>query len=130
MVLFRQRRVFVWVAAVVLAVSVLYAVAGTKISGEHESPGAAGRADAPVSAGVNAPLDLTRLAVTEEELNSEVELLRDDDVLRQVVEESGIGGRDWFHFLRHARGTRRTGGAGSAPPGQGVERSSQSRKRI
>lgn len=63
-----------------------------------------GRADAPVSSGVNAPLDLTRLAVTEEELNSEVELLRGHDVLRRVVQESGIGGRDWLHFLRMHEG--------------------------
>src|SRR5205823_10485336 len=63
-----------------------------------------GRADAPVSAAENAPLDLTRMAVTEEELNSEVELLRDEEVLRRVVQETGIGGRDWFHFLRMDEG--------------------------
>ena len=63
-----------------------------------------GREDAPVSSGENAPLDLTHLAVTNEELNSEVELLQDDDVLRRVVEETGIGGRDWFHFLRMNEG--------------------------
>ena len=63
-----------------------------------------GRADAPVSAAENAPLDLTRMEITEEELNSEVELLRDDEVLRRVVEETGVGGRDWFHFLRLGEG--------------------------
>jgi uncharacterized protein involved in exopolysaccharide biosynthesis len=40
------------------------------------------------------------MAITEEELNSEVELLRDDEVLRRVVQEAGVGGRDWLHFLR------------------------------
>jgi uncharacterized protein involved in exopolysaccharide biosynthesis len=104
MVLFRQRRVFVWVAAVVFAGSVLYALAGTKYEASMKILVRRGRADAPVSSGVNAPLDLTHLAVTEEELNSEVELLRDDDVLRRVVEESGIGGRDWLHFLRMHEG--------------------------
>jgi uncharacterized protein involved in exopolysaccharide biosynthesis len=44
------------------------------------------------------------MEVTEEELNSEVELLRDDEVLRRVVEETGTGGRDWFHFLRVGEG--------------------------
>jgi uncharacterized protein involved in exopolysaccharide biosynthesis len=63
-----------------------------------------GRADAPVSAGENAPLDLTRVAMTEEELNSEVELLRDEDVLREAVEHDGLGGRDWLHFLRPGEG--------------------------
>jgi uncharacterized protein involved in exopolysaccharide biosynthesis len=53
-----------------------------------------------VSLAESAPLDLTRMEITEEELNSEVELLRDDEVLRRVVEETGVGGRDWFHFLR------------------------------
>ncbi len=104
MVLFRQRRVFVWVAAVVFAGAVLYALAGTKYEASMKILVRRGRADAPVSSGVNAPLDLTRLAVTEEELNSEVELLRNDDVLRRVVEESGIGGRDWLHFLRMHEG--------------------------
>jgi uncharacterized protein involved in exopolysaccharide biosynthesis len=63
-----------------------------------------GRADAPVSAAENAPLDLTRIAITEEELNSEVELLRDDEVLRRVVLETRVGGRDWLHFLRLGEG--------------------------
>lgn len=104
MVLFRQRRVFVWVAAVVFAGAVLYAVVGTKYEASMKILVRRGRADAPVSSGENAPLDLTHLAVTEEELNSEVELLRDDDVLRRVVEETGIGGRDWLHFLRMHEG--------------------------
>jgi uncharacterized protein involved in exopolysaccharide biosynthesis len=46
---------------------------------------------------------MTRLAVTEEELNSEVELLRDDEVLRRVVRETGVG-NDWLHFLRRNEG--------------------------
>jgi uncharacterized protein involved in exopolysaccharide biosynthesis len=104
MVLFRQRRVFVWVTAVVLAGAVLYSLVGTNYEAHMKILVRRGRADAPVSAGENAPLDLTHLAVTEEELNSEVELLRDDDVLRQVVEETGVGGRDWFHFLRMNEG--------------------------
>ena len=59
-----------------------------------------GRADAPVSAGINAPLDVTRVAISEEELNSEVELLRDQEIMRRVVQKTSVGGRDWFHFLR------------------------------
>ena len=104
MVLFRQRRVFVWVAGLVLAAAVLYAVLGTKYQANMKVLVRRGRADAPVSAAENAPLDLTRMEITEEELNSEVELLRDDEVLRRVVEETGVGGRDWFHFLRLGEG--------------------------
>ena len=101
MVLFRQRRVFVWAFALAFAASALYALVGTKYQANMKILVRRGRADAPVSAGENAPLDLTRIAVTEEELNSEVELLRDDEVLRRVAEETGAGGRDWFHFLAH-----------------------------
>jgi uncharacterized protein involved in exopolysaccharide biosynthesis len=104
MVLFRQRRVFVCVSGFVLAAAVLYAFVGTKYQANMKVLVRRGRADAPVSATENAPLDLTRMEVTEEELNSEVELLRDDEVLRRVVEETGTGGRDWFHFLRVGEG--------------------------
>src|SRR6516225_5919489 len=99
-VLFRRRRVFVSVAALVLATAVLYALFGTRYQASMKVLVRRGRADAPVSAGVNAPLDLTRIAVTEEELNSEVELLRGVDVLRKVVEETGVGQRDWLQLMR------------------------------
>jgi uncharacterized protein involved in exopolysaccharide biosynthesis len=104
MVLFRRRKVFFFVSGLVLAAAVLYAIAGTKYQANMKVLVRRGRADAPVSAAVNAPLDLTRVAVTEEELNSEVELLRDEEVLRRVVQETGIGGRDWLHFLRIGEG--------------------------
>ncbi|MFZ1140732.1 MAG: Wzz/FepE/Etk N-terminal domain-containing protein [Candidatus Sulfotelmatobacter sp.] len=105
MVLFRRRRVFVCVSGLVLAAAVLYAFAGTKYQASMKVLVRRGRANAPVTAEENAPLDLTRIVITEEELNSEVELVRDDDVLRTVVQETGIGGRDWFHFLRMGEGT-------------------------
>ena len=37
--------------------------------------------------------------ITEEELNSEVELLRDQDILRQVVLETGLAGSTWISDL-------------------------------
>jgi uncharacterized protein involved in exopolysaccharide biosynthesis len=104
MVLFRQQRVFVCVGGLVLAVAIFYAFAGARYQAHMKILVRPGRADAPVSAQENAPLDLTRLAITEEELNSEVELLRDDEVLREVVEKNGLGGRDWLHFLRLSEG--------------------------
>lgn len=100
MVLFRQRRVFVWASAVVFGAAVLYALLGASYKAEMKILVRRGRADAPVSAGENAPLDLTRMAVTEEELNSEVELLRDDAILRKVVEQTGIGGKEWLSWVR------------------------------
>jgi uncharacterized protein involved in exopolysaccharide biosynthesis len=99
-VLFRRRRVFASVAALVLTTAVLYGLFGTNYQATMKVLVRRGRADAPMSAGVNAPLDLTRIAVTEEELNSEVELLRGADVLRKVVEDTGIGQHDWLRFVR------------------------------
>lgn len=104
MVLFRQRRVFVGVSLLVLTAAIFYAVAGERYQAHMKILVRPGRADAPVSAEENAPIDLTRLAISEEDLNSEVELLRDDEVLRRVVTENGLGGRDWLHFLRLGEG--------------------------
>lgn len=99
MVLFRRRRAFACVASVVFMASLWFAIVGTKYQANMKVLVRRGRAEAPVSTAVNAPLDLTRVAITEEELNSEVELLRDREVLWKVVEQTGAGGRDWFHFL-------------------------------
>jgi uncharacterized protein involved in exopolysaccharide biosynthesis len=88
----------------VLAVAIVYALAGAKYEATMKVLVRRGRADAPVSARENAPLDLTRMAVTEEELNSEVELLRDDEVLRKVSEQAGLATSDWLHFLRPGEG--------------------------
>lgn len=94
----------VCVSGLVVMIAVLYAVSGTSYQSNMKVLVRRGRADAPVSAGENAPLDLTRQGITEEELNSEVELLRDDEVLRRVVEQTGVHSRDWLHFLRAGEG--------------------------
>ncbi|HTW60043.1 MAG TPA: hypothetical protein VMD99_18105 [Terriglobales bacterium] len=104
MVVFRQRRVFLSAAGLVLVAAVLYAAAGARYRADMKILVRPGREDAPVSAEENAPIDLTRLAITEEDLNSEVELVRDDEVMRETVEETGLGGRDWFHFLHPGEG--------------------------
>ena len=104
MVLFRQRKVFVGVALVVVAGAIFYLFAGTRYNAEMQVLVRPGRADTPVTAQENAPVDSTRMAITEEELNSEVELLKDEDVLRKVVEENGLTRRDWLHFLRPKEG--------------------------
>jgi uncharacterized protein involved in exopolysaccharide biosynthesis len=106
MVLFRQRKVFAWASGFVLAVAMLYAITGTKYEAHMKVLVRRGRADAPVSAQENAPLDLTRMQATEEDLNSEVELLRDDEVLRKVAEANSLQGHDWLHFLRGREGPK------------------------
>ena len=103
-VMFRRRKIFVCVAAMVLAGAAVYSLVGARYEAQMKILVRRGRADAPVSAGENAPLDLTRIAMTEEELNSEVELLRDDDVLREAVAQDATNRRDWLHFLRPGEG--------------------------
>ena len=49
-----------------------------------------GRFDAMVSGEPTSPMDVARPDITEEELNSEVELLRDHDLLKQVVTMAGL----------------------------------------
>jgi uncharacterized protein involved in exopolysaccharide biosynthesis len=49
-----------------------------------------GRYDPIVSSQPASPMDFTRPDITEEELNSEVELLRDEDLLVQVVRVAGL----------------------------------------
>ena len=104
MVLFRQRRVFVWVSGLVFTAGVLYALFGASYEANMKVLVRRGRADAPVSAGSNAPLDLTHLSIAEEELNSEVELIKDDDILRAVVRQTGVGQHDSLKFLRFGEG--------------------------
>jgi uncharacterized protein involved in exopolysaccharide biosynthesis len=105
MVLFGRKRVFVCVSGTVLAAAILFALFGTEYEAHLNVLVRRGRANAPVAVEQNAPIDLTRMDITEEELNSEVELVRDDEVLHSVVQETGIGGRDWLHFLRPSEGS-------------------------
>ena len=83
MVLFRQRKSFVGISGLVFILAVVYAFAGATYRAHVRVLVRKGRADPPVTAQQNASPDFSRVEVTEEELNSEVELLKDDDVLRQ-----------------------------------------------
>jgi uncharacterized protein involved in exopolysaccharide biosynthesis len=100
MVLFRQRRLFVGVSGLVFVLAVVYAFAGATYRAQVRVLVRRGRADPPVAAQENAPPDFSRAEVTEEELNSEVELLKDDDVLRRVVEANDLAVHDWLRWLR------------------------------
>jgi uncharacterized protein involved in exopolysaccharide biosynthesis len=99
-VLFRQRKLFLGVAGLVFVLAVVYAFAGTTYRAHVRVLVRRGRADPPVTAQPNAPPDFSRVEVTEEELNSEVELLKDDDVLRRVVEANDLAAHDWLRWLR------------------------------
>jgi uncharacterized protein involved in exopolysaccharide biosynthesis len=100
MVLFRQGRLFVAVSVVVFILAVLYACLGASYRAQLRVLVRRGRADPPVTAQPNAPPDFSRVEVTEEELNSEVELLKDNDVLRRVVQANDLAAHDWLRWLR------------------------------
>jgi uncharacterized protein involved in exopolysaccharide biosynthesis len=99
-VLFRQRKVFVGVAGLVFFLAVVYAFAGASYRAHVRVLVRRGRSDPPMAAQENAPPDFSRVEVTEEELNSEVELLKGDDVLRRVVEANDLAAHDWLRWLR------------------------------
>jgi uncharacterized protein involved in exopolysaccharide biosynthesis len=99
-VLFRQQKLFVGVAGLVFVLAVVYAFAGATYRAQVRVLVRRGRADPPVAAQENAPPDFSRVEVTEEVLNSEVELLKDDDVLRRVVEANDLAAHDWLRWLR------------------------------
>ncbi len=100
MVLFRQGKVFVMVSGLVLLLSVAYAFAGASYRARLQVLVRRGRSDPPATAQPNAPPDFSRVEVTEEELNSEVELLKDDDVLRRVAAANDLAAHDWLRWLR------------------------------
>jgi uncharacterized protein involved in exopolysaccharide biosynthesis len=104
MVVFRQRRVFLCVSALVLGIALLYTFMGARYQAHLKIMVRQGRADVVATAGENAPIDIARMAITEEDLNSEVELLKDEKILRKVVEVHHLAGRDWLHFLRMGEG--------------------------
>jgi uncharacterized protein involved in exopolysaccharide biosynthesis len=103
-VLFRQGRLFVGVSGLVFALAIVYAFSGATYRAHARVLVRRGRADPPVTAQQNAPPDFSRVEVTEEELNSEVELLKDNDVLRRVVRANGLAAHDWLHWLRPHEG--------------------------
>ncbi len=105
MVLFRHWKLFVGVSGLVFVLAVIFAFAGTTYRAQVRVLVRRGRADPPVAAEQNAPPDFSRVEVTEEDLNSEVELLKDDDVLRSVVEANNLAVHDWLRWLRPNEGS-------------------------
>ena len=100
MVLFRQGKVFLFVSGLIFLLAVAYALAGTSYRANLRILVRRGRSDPPATAQPNAPPDFSRVEVTEEELNSEVELLKDDDVLRQVAAANDLAAHDWLRWIR------------------------------
>jgi uncharacterized protein involved in exopolysaccharide biosynthesis len=96
-VFFRHGRLLVGSFLAVFAAGLIYAVLCPSYKAEMKVLVRHGRIDPAVTPTATAPPLLDRTEVTEEELNSEAELLRDEDILRQVVIETGLDQRaSWF----------------------------------
>jgi len=89
-ILFRHSRFVATTFAVVLTAVMLYALLSPRYEAHLKVLLRRGRSDPVVSPQPASLADFSRPTITEEELNSEVELLRDEDLLRQVVWESGL----------------------------------------
>src|SRR5437899_164646 len=62
-----------------------------------------GRIDPVMTAQANAPPEFGREEISEQELNSEAELLRDEELLAKVVRVTGLAASDPFALLRFGR---------------------------
>jgi uncharacterized protein involved in exopolysaccharide biosynthesis len=98
-VVFRQRRLAVITFALALAAIMTYRLVAPSYQSEMKVLLRRGRVD-PVVAPTPSQAELIRQGVTEEEVNSEVELLRDNEILRTVVQHTGLAEeRPWFSRL-------------------------------
>ena len=99
-VVFRQRRLVLISFAFVFLAIVLYGVIVPPYQSEMKVLVRRGRVD-PVVTSTPSQAEFEREGVTEEELNSEVELLHDDEILRTVVRHAGLisEGHSWFWSL-------------------------------
>jgi len=99
-VVFRQRRLAVISFVLVFLAIVLYGLVAPPYQAEMKVLVRRGRVD-PVVTSTPSQAEFEREGVTEEELNSEVELLHDDEILRTVVRHAGLlsEGHSWFWSL-------------------------------
>jgi uncharacterized protein involved in exopolysaccharide biosynthesis len=88
--LFRHPRLVSAVFGGVLVAAMLFAVFSARYESHFMVLLRRGRYDPVVSSQPPSPMDFSRPDITEEELNSEVELLRDEDLLKGVVKMAGL----------------------------------------
>ena len=99
-VVFRQRRLALVSFVAIFFAVVLYGVVAPPYQSEMKVLVRRGRVD-PVVTSTPSQAEFERESVTEEELNSEVELLHDEEILCTVVRRSGLmsEGQSWFWTL-------------------------------
>ena len=91
-VLFRQRRAMLIAIALVILAAALSGMWVPRYESEMKILVRRQRSDSIVTASANAPSQLFSDQVSEEDLNSEVELLKSEDLLRKVVIATGLSG--------------------------------------
>jgi len=99
-VVFRQRRLALKSFVGIFLAIFLYGLIAPPYKSEMKVLVRRGRVD-PVVTSTPSQAEFERETVTEEELNSEVELLHDDEILRTVVRRAGLisEGHSWFWSL-------------------------------
>jgi len=90
-VVFRQRRLALTAFVAAFLAIVLYGLIAPPYQAEMKVLVRRGRVDPVVTSTPSQP-EFEREGVTEEELNSEVELLHDEEILRTVVRRAGLIG--------------------------------------
>lgn len=100
-VLFRHRRYVIGTFLVVFLLIIFYGICRPSYRAEMKLLVGKGRADPPVVPQATS-FDYSRYEVTEEEINSEVQLLQDIDVLRPVVAKTGLDRRERVLWARTA----------------------------
>src|SRR5579859_3889664 len=98
-VFFRQKRLFAISFVAIAATGILYSVFFPSYKAEMKVLLRRGRIDPAVSPTPTAAPAFEHDEITEEELNSEVELLHDEDLLRQVVLDTGLAQKTWISTL-------------------------------
>ncbi len=88
--LFRRPQLTAGAFAFVLVATMLFVIFSARYESHFKVLLRRGRFDPVVSSQPPGTMDFARPDITEEELNSEVELLRDEDLLRQVVKTAGL----------------------------------------
>jgi len=109
MVLFRHHRLFLVTFATLFSAIFLYGLIAPPYKAEMKVLLRHGRVDPKMMALPSAPPQLDRDEVTEEELNSEVELLHDEAILQTVARNADLatGGPLWFwKWLGQTQGMR------------------------
>jgi len=111
-VFFRHQKLLVVSFFLVLAAGVTYAVLAPSYKAEMKVMVRRGRIDPAVTPTQTPSPAFEHDEISEEELNSEVELLGDDDILRQVVIDNGLAEKiSWVSRLRRENRDMRVEGA-------------------